>query len=624
MCGILGIISYQKPISEKEIDLLTNTLSRRGPDDRGIFSDGKVSFGHRRLSVIDLVSGHQPMKSKDGKQIIVYNGEIYNYLQIKKQLTVLGINFNTTSDTEVILEAYRALGFEKMLSFLEGMFAFALYDIEKNLVYLVRDRFGEKPLYYYKNNTKFYFASELKALELIISNRSINLTALNLFFALTYIPAPYTIYNDVYKLQQGHYLKIGLNGNTELKNYYNLAEIINSNELITDYEEAKSELKELLFDSVKARLISDVPLGAFLSGGIDSSIISSIMAQHANKPIKTFTIGFKEKQYDESERAALVAKHIGSEHTIKFIDHNDILKTIDEVIDYFDEPFGDSSALPTYFVSKMTKEYVTVALTGDCGDELFGGYEKYLAAYYVNRFKRLPSPLQGLIKSTISLIPHTPFTNSFLRKTKKVINNAGLTHFDLHFNLMSLGFGEEERKSLLNSDYFETVKSFVLNYYDSIYRNEPMDKGFYTDINVVLEGDMLTKVDRMSMINSLETRVPFLDSKIVEFSQRLPLEFKISGTQQKKILKDTFGYLLPEETLKFSKRGFGIPINLWFRNELRPELEKVLNPSLIEKQDIFDYNAIKKIFDEHMSGKENHTSKLWCLYVFQKWYAKHF
>lgn len=624
MCGITGILSFNNTITEKEITSLSNSLYHRGPDDKGIFSNGKVALGHQRLSVIDLVTGQQPMLSDDKRVVIVYNGEIYNYKEIKSELESEGILFKTTSDTEVIIKAYQHYGLTGMLSKLEGMFAFAIYDKDKEKIYLVRDRFGEKPLFYYKNKDAFYFASELKAIKKFIKSPEIDIQALNLFFSLTYIPAPYTIYKDVKKIQQSHYLEIDLSGSYQLKNYYELAENINSFDYIQDYEKAKTKLRELLFHSVKERMISDVPLGAFLSGGIDSSIIAAVMSRLSEKPIKTFTIGFKEKQFDESKRAEIISKHIGSDHTVHFLTVNDLLDVVDEVIEHFDEPFGDSSALPTYFVSKITRQYVKVALTGDGADELFGGYEKYLAPYYAEKFNSLPELLKNIIKNGTQVIPNTPITSHLLRKSKKVINNAALNHFDIHFNLMSLGFNEDERKSLIKQNYYRPVKPEIKKYYNRIDRTNEMDKGFYTDIMLVLEGDMLTKVDRMSMQHSLETRVPFLDSRIVEFSQKLPPEFKILNRNKKRILKDTFKDLLPDETLKFSKRGFGVPINFWFKNELRNELESVLNEKEIEKQGLFNFDEIKRLLDEHLNSQANHTTKLWCLFVFQKWYKGSF
>lgn len=623
MCGIAGIVS-SKIVEEQDIKLLVDKLIRRGPDDHGYFLHNNIGLGHRRLSIIDLSTGHQPMLSDDQAIAIVFNGEIYNFKEIKGDLTERGITFKTSSDTEIIIKGYEAFGLKGILCRMEGMFAFALYDKNIQTLFLVRDRFGEKPLYYYQNSTGFYFGSELKALLPLLPTRTIDKTALNLFISLTYIPAPYTIYSEIKKLEAGCMIEIQNTGESKMLPYYSLREVAHSERPYATYESAKSELRNLLEHSVEERMMADVPLGAFLSGGIDSSIISAIMARKSDKPINTFSIGFKEKTYDESDRADMVARHIGSLHTLHVVDHNDLLEVADSVVDYFDEPFGDSSALPSWMVAKKAREKVKVVLTGDCADELFGGYEKYLAPYYVKRYRALPGFLKIVVDKVVSAIPHTSFTNHLLRKAKKIVRNAHGSSFDLHYDLMLMGFNDAERRSLLQSEYTTEVKPLIQRYFDEVDSNSVMDKGFYTDIKIVLEGDMLTKVDRMCMMNSLEARVPYLDSRIVRASLRMPWKFKINGRNKKRILKEAFADLLPKEVFANSKKGFGVPLALWFRNELKDELEKVLSKGNIEAQDIFNYSQVFRLLSEHMSGKENHASKLWCLYVFQKWYNKNF
>lgn len=620
MCGIYGFISSQ--YTQTQLEAATNALEERGPDASGYYFDPPLGLGHRRLSIIDLSSGGQPMFSEDKNTVIVFNGEIYNFLSIKKELVNLGFTFSTTSDTEVINKAYQAWGLQGCLDKLEGMFAFALWDNQFQKLFVVRDRFGEKPLYYTSNKEGFFFASELKALKEHYSKGRLSKTALNLFFSLTYVPAPHTIYQDIYKLEQGHYLEVDKNGNFEQKKFYNIKRIVqeNQSEQILDYQEAKKELRQLLFASVELRMISDVPLGSFLSGGIDSSIIAAIMAKLSNQPIKTFSIGFKEKAYDESERAALVAKHIGSEHTLHVLGHEDLLSVVDETLAYFDEPFGDSSAIPSMMVAKKAREKVTVVLTGDCADELFGGYEKYLGKHYADQYNRYPKVLRSLFETVIKLVPHTNLTNHTLRKVKKVIQVAEQTPENRYVALTSLGYQPSEKNILLNKAYQEDVSDEILRYFNQLGITDELTQTFYSDLNLVLEGDMLAKVDRACMINSLEARVPFLDSKILDFSFKLPHHFKIQGNNKKRIFKDTFADLLPEETMSFSKKGFGLPIRLWFQNELKKELMELLNSELIENQGIFSTAYINKLLQEHMNNQENHSSKLWQLYVFQKWY----
>lgn len=622
MCGIAGIINKENEVSFAELNSMTNLLHQRGPDASGFFIENNIGFGHRRLSVIDLVTGDQPMFNENKSIVIVYNGEIYNFKDIREELIKAGCFFRTQSDTEVIIKGYEFYGIEKLLKKLEGMFAFALYDKKLNSVFIARDKFGEKPLYYSHQKDKFIFASELKALEKSISKK-ISKEGLNFYLSLSYIPSPFTIYENVYKLNPSHYIMITNDFEIELHKYYDLVENINQKKN-EDYKYNKNELKKLLFDSVEKRMISDVPLGCFLSGGIDSSIIASIMSKISDKPINTFSIGFKEKEYDESYRAKIVAEKINSNHTVHYLSYNDIISLVDEILNYFDEPFADSSALPTFYVAKLAREKVTVVLTGDCADEIFVGYEKYLANYYSKYFNVLPNVLKKFFIYLIELIPHNHITNNLLRKIKKVINNFSLDSFDLHFNLMCMGFTNEERNELLINKLQFNIKNLLAEKFNSMKEGNDFEKGLYVDLTTVLEGDMLVKVDRMCMKNSLEARVPFLDSKIVELAYNMPLEFKLKGKNKKFILKDTFKDLLPKQTLKFSKKGFTVPLDHWFKNELKNELEELLKKDFIVTQNIFNYDFINKIYNEHFEGKENHMFKLWNLYVFQKWYKSKF
>jgi asparagine synthase (glutamine-hydrolysing) len=624
MCGIFGFVSQFT--SKNQLVSATDKLTKRGPDNAGYFFNSPIGLGHRRLSIIDLNSGNQPIHSDDGARVLIFNGEIYNFKKIKSELENLGVCFKTNSDTEVILEAYIIWGLEICLNKLEGMFAFALWDENLKKLYVVRDRFGEKPLYYTSNSKGFFFASELKALSEFYDKSVISKNGLNLFFSLTYIPAPYTIYENVFKLEAGNYLEIDTEINILKKSYYDLLEIvkISKNSQITDYESAKNQLRKKLFESVEERMVSDVPLGSFLSGGIDSSIVSAIMANISSKPIKTFSIGFKEKDYDESDRAELVANHIGSEHTLHILGHEDLLKVVDETLSYFDEPFGDSSAIPSMMVAKKAREKVTVVLTGDCADELFGGYEKYLGAYYSKKYISFPIFIRKAFEALIKIIPHTSLTNHTLRKIKKVIQSSNLLPSERYLNLVSLGYNSNDKTRLLSSNWCKPVENTILKFFNQLGEFDELTRTFFSDVKLILEGDMLAKVDRACMINSLEARVPFLDSSMLALSYQFPHEFKILGTNKKRILKETFSDLLPKETFKFSKRGFGIPIRIWFKNELKNELISVLNKPFIETQGIFNQEYIDKLLVDHLSGKENNSPKLWLLFVFQKWYQKNF
>ncbi len=620
MCGITGIIRFNSNVEEIDIQNMNNQLIQRGPDSSGIYVSKNVGLGHRRLSILDLEFGNQPMQSADGMVILIFNGEIYNFQEIRVKLEKLGCIFKTNSDTEVIIHSYINYGLKETLKMLEGMFAFAIYDRNLEKTIIARDKFGEKPLYYQHNKQSFIFASELKALE-DYGNKEIDINALNLFMSLSYIPAPYTIYNDIRKLMPGSYCEINSSGEIKFATYYDLLERIKTLEPITDFGKASKQLEELLTDAVKHRMVSDVPIGSFLSGGIDSSIISAIMAKLNKDKINTFSIGFVEKDYDESERAQLVSDSIKSNHFLKFLDYNSVVDDIDNIVLYYDEPFGDSSCIPSNYVAKLAREKVTVALTGDCADELFGGYEKYLAPYYISRFNKLPFALKKVFCWFVNHLPHNRLTNGILRRFKKVIENSNLSSFDLHYRMMSLGVSDEERKELLNKEYFKNVKRIIEERYNRYINVSDQEKGYYTDLTTVLEGDMLVKVDRICMKNSLEARVPFLDSKIVEFAYRIPDKFKINGRNKKFILKETFKEYLPQKTLNYKKQGFGVPVDYWLKNQLKQKFLDLVSPELIKEQGIFNYDLIHKWFDEHITGKQNHKGKLWNLYVFQLWYS---
>lgn len=621
MCGIIGTVTHSATSSR--FDQLRDLLRQRGPDDKGTYTDDRVTLGHRRLSILDLDGGQQPMFSQGKEAVIVYNGEIYNFLTLRKELQKAGVTFFSRSDTEVLLQGYLKYGIDGLLEKIEGMFAFALHDIRTDHTFIVRDRYGEKPLFYTKNDEGFFFASELKALDSYYSKEKLSKSAINLFFSLTYIPAPYTIYQDVFKLEPGKYIEIDREGEVKLHDYYDLKSVVHKSrkDLITDYASAQRELKDLLFHSVEKRMIADVPLGSFLSGGIDSSIVSAIMAKKSKAPIKTFSIGFKEKAYDESQRAELVAKHIGSDHTLHVLGHEDLLRVVDETLAYFDEPFGDSSAIPSMMVAKKAREKVKVVLTGDCADELFGGYEKYLGKYYAEKYNRIPSFVRNLFEKGIKFTPHTQLTNQLLRKVKKVINSAGLDAASRYLNLTSLGFSQDEKDRLFQT-YTADSSPLILRYFNELPEEDELTRTFYSDIKLVLEGDMLTKVDRACMMHSLEARIPFLDSRIVGFSFRLPHDFKIQGSNKKKILKDTFEDLLPRKTMTFGKKGFGIPLQKWFRDELKADLLSLLDADFIASQGIFNLEYIQQLLNEHFERKENHASRLWLLFVFQKWYKR--
>ena len=624
MCGIVGFISYsdQLKITGQELVDSVKKLRSRGPDSLGTFMSEQIQLGHCRLSIIDIEGGNQPMYSQDKNIVIVFNGEIYNFQELKNMLIEKNYNFSTHSDTEVLINGYLEWGIDNLLDKIDGPFSFALYDKRYNTTYLVRDRFGEKPLYYHVTDEHICFASELKAIEDKITDKSICLEALNLFLSLSYIPAPYTIYKNVYKLQAAHYLKINETGINKVC-YYSLKDNIRCDNKIT-FKEAKGKLKTLLNKSIKQKMISDVPCGAFLSGGIDSSIIVGLMKEHSESPIDTFTIGFREKSFDESDRAKLVAEHFKTNQFVFYLNYDEIMADINKIIDYFDEPYGDSSAIPSYYIAKFAREKTKVALTGDCGDELFGGYEKYLANYYAKRWRSLPGFIKTLIKYGMKFFPKHDSTLSLLRKINKIIDFSKYEGFDLMYAYMCLGFSDEERLELLRSDMFVDVKHIIEPFYMANDSEDNLNKNMIGDVNIVLEGDMFPKGDRCGMMNSVEERTPFLSRELVEFALSLPSKMKIKGRNKKYILKETYKSLLPSKTIKYRKHGFGAPIDYWFQNELKDELLQLADKSFLQKQSIFNHEQINEIINEHLTNIKNHSGKLWNFYVFQKWYLQHF
>ncbi len=624
MCAIAGVLNFNGNLEHSLVHEMCGQMELRGPDNQGFFFNDKVGLGHCRLSIIDLETGDQPMYSKDGSLVIVFNGEIYNYLNLRDILREKGYEFVTQTDTEVILNGYKAFGINGILERLEGMFAFALYDLRTKDIYIARDKFGEKPLFYIDDKETFKFASELKAFKPDLKKFHIDNIALNYFFTLTYIPSPYTIYREIRKLEAGMYIHVNSRGERKYTRYYHLLDGVKQANPSLSFQEAKLKIKDLLTEAVRGRMVSDVPMGAFLSGGIDSSIVCCLMDKLSDKPINTFSIGFKEKNYDESERARVIAKHIKSNHTEYILDYKDVLDILDDIITYYDEPFGDSSAIPSFYVAKLAREKVKVVLTGDCADEIFGGYEKYLGHYYIEKYKSLPSFCRKGFEWLVNVIPYNSRTSSLLSKLKKVTSNAGLSDFDVYYNLISLGFHDDEREKLLKSAFCQEVRNEIEQKYSTYLEYPVLSREQRVDIHYVLEGDMFSKIDRACMHNSLENRAPFIDSSLVNFVLPLPSLYKIKGKNKKYILKEAFKDLLPGETLQYSKKGFGVPVDSWFKNELKDELAALLDRKLIDRQGLFDFDEVQRLFQDHLSGKANNKGKLWNLFVFQKWYMKQF
>ncbi|MFV9551013.1 asparagine synthase (glutamine-hydrolyzing) [Algibacter sp. PT7-4] len=629
MCGINGYIKFEKESEntlKTNINTMNNLIYHRGPDEDGIFCESNtpysIAMGMRRLSIIDLSSGKQPIYSDDKKIIIVFNGEIYNYRELKSKLQKLGVKFNTTSDTEVILKLYEKFGVESFKE-LDGMYGFSIYDKNINKLFIARDYFGEKPLYYYKNNDKFVWASELKSLVNILDTKpAINKTGINLYFRLTYIPAPYTIYDGIHKLKPNHFIEFNLNKKTFSINPIEEEAKSNTNKLDISFNEAKKVTKELMYESVKSRSVSDVPIGTFLSGGVDSSIVSLCLSQHTSTPIDTFSIGFEKKSYDESDKSRVVAKLINSKHHEFIISEKDLTEDVNKILLNFDEPFSDSSSLPTYLVSNRTKKHVKVALTGDGGDEVFGGYNKYYIGKLNTKYTNLvPKGLHGIVKKVTSPLLKTSSDNRGKRfKMKRLLNSIDYNGSEFYWDILSLGYQKNTLSNYLLPKYINDNLFSVYKKDTNISHPKSLTDFRFIDKATSLEGDMLVKVDRTSMLNSLECRAPFLNKKIWNFTSQLPEEYLMKGWDKKFILKDAFKDQFPKDFLDKGKSGFGAPVGDWLKSSLKIELESYINEKELIDQNIFHVDNIISLVRNHISSKEDNTFKVWTFYCFQKWY----
>jgi len=631
MCGIAGFLSFQSIFTEAHLRKMTNKLAHRGPNAEGYFYDGICGLGHRRLSVIDLSeNANQPMHSSNDRYVIIYNGEVYNFQEIGAQISQSQTNkdfkFRTASDTEVILEAFVLYGTE-FVHLLNGMFAIAIYDKEEKELYLFRDRVGIKPLVYYWDSNTIAFASEIKSLTEIESiPKKINNNSVNDFLHLGFIPAPNTIYKNIFKLNPGCYLKINKDGLTKTT-YWKIQGKLTT-QVVKNKEEALVKLSDLIMSSVQYQLRSDVPYGVFLSGGIDSSLITAQAAFLSNVKINTFSIGFKENKVNESEYAKAVAKHLETNHHEFIISHKDVINIIDTSFKAYDEPNADSSVIPTLLVSKLAKEHVTVALSGEGADEMFFGYGSYKWA------RRLSTPLFNALKKPASGILN--LMSSRLQRIGKMLAT------DESFNLRSHIFSQEqyfftnnEITKLVNAPYStpgfleELVQSEITIISDlageiqnssttNRYLNS-MEQQALFDIKYYLPDDLLTKVDRASMNYALETRVPYLDHRVIEFAINIAPELKYHDNTSKYILKEILYKYLPKELFDRPKQGFSIPLSKWLKNELKYLIEDYLSPELIKKIDIVKYEEVEKIIKSYLSGKDYLFNRLWLLIVLHKW-----
>ncbi|MDP2279884.1 MAG: asparagine synthase (glutamine-hydrolyzing) [Nitrospirota bacterium] len=622
MCGICGKINFSnEPVNEGLLRRMTSCLSHRGPDDEGIYLKDNVGLGHRRLSIIDLsLSAHQPMSNEDRSVWIVYNGEIYNFMELREELIKKGHSFRSRSDTETILHAYEEYGVE-CLKYLRGMFAFAIWDERKQSLFLARDRVGKKPLCYRHSENSFSFASEIKSILQDESfERKPDYTAIHHYLTYQDVPSPWTAFEGIKKLPPAHYLVLK-NGQAEIKKYWKLSYLpkhkMNAGEL-------QNEIIERLREAVRIRLISDVPLGAFLSGGIDSSAVVALMAGMMKEPVKTFSIGFKEEAYNELKYARMVAERFKTDHT-EFIVEPKALDIIDKLVWHYNEPFADSSAIPTYYVSKLAREYVTVILNGDGGDENFAGYGRFAANEFSKEMHRyFPASIARLLLPLVMMLPHGSNPANFFWRLKRFLQEYAKSpemmnaHWLCHF---STGM-----KNDIYTDDFSTLVS-VTDSFDLLFEkyreaeaDNFLDKTLYADVMTYLPDDLLVKVDVASMANSLEARSPFLDHEFMEFAARIPAELKLKGWTTKYILKEALKGILPDEVLFRNKMGFGVPIDHWFRNELKEMAYDVILSERAIARGYFKKEAVKKILDEHTSGKWKWHNHIWNLLMLELWH----
>lgn len=644
MCGITGFLDTSRSKSSEQLTLIARrmatSLRHRGPEDEGVWADPAtgIAFGHRRLSIIDLSPmGHQPMHSACGRYVITYNGEIYNFKALRRELEQLGEKFRGHSDTEIMLAAIARWGVEAALKKFNGMFAFGLWDRAEQTLYLSRDRAGEKPLYYGWAGKTLLFGSELKALQQHPDFRGeIDRDALAIYVRHNYIPAPHSIYKGIYKLTPGTVLAIRGFGSDASPTAYWSARVAAEEGLANQFggseEEAVNQLDALLNDAIPMRMEADVPLGAFLSGGIDSSLVVAIMQANSGRPVKTFTIGFENAKFNEAEAAKAVAKHIGTEHTELYATPRRAMDVIPRLPALYDEPFADSSQIPTFLVSELARRNVTVSLSGDAGDELFGGYENYLWGRSIDqRVGWMPKGLRSAAAkslSPLSKIDWDGFLGRHQGAMPEILKGRDLARVFEKFTSV-LSSHEREKLYRVMLSYWMDPSSVVLGAKEKITALTDKDRWaqladfvhvmMYLDTVMYLPDDILVKVDRASMGVSLESRVPLLDHRIIEFAWRLPLAMKIKGDKGKSPLRQVLYRYVPQELVERPKQGFGVPIHEWLRGPIRPWADALLDEDRLQGEGYFTPKPIRQKWNEHLSGRRNWQAQLWGILMFQAW-----
>lgn len=621
MCGIAGIVaSGDERIDPGIIRRMCQSIVHRGPDDEGVFVSRGIGLGMRRLSIIDLDGGHQPVSNEDGSIWIVFNGEIYNFPALREDLLQRGHHFSTHTDTEVIVHLYEEMGTD-CVSKLRGMFAFALYDERRQKLFIARDRLGIKPLHYALDGDRLWFASEIKAILAVAPElATINNEALLQYLYFGYIPDPLTAFDKIQKLPPGHLLEFE-KGKVEIRQYWDLPRY--GTQCPRSEEECLEEMEQRLAEAVRIRLISDVPLGALLSGGADSSTVVALMARATSKRVQTFSIGFRDADFNEAQYARMVAQKFDTDHHELIVEPN-VLETVETLTGSLEEPFGDSSMLPTYYVSQMARQHVTVALSGDGGDEIFAGYDRYSIHLRRQIFERVPSWARRFYREKV--YPRLPVD----MRGKKFSYNVSLPWRERYLDSVSFLPAFERDTPLLSREFRAAMQSesnpekVMYQYFDRAPASDAMSQLLYLDTKTYMVADILTKVDRMSMATSLEVRVPILDHEFVEWATALPLEWKIRGGKQKFLLRKLAERLgVPQAVLSRPKQGFALPLVHWLRNELKELVLSVLLDEGTLQRGYFEPSGVRLLLDEHFRGRRDHSGKIWRLLMFELWHRNY-
>lgn len=631
MCGIVGFVNFMRNSSSVELQKMTNVLHHRGPDDSGYSfyeeSAYQIGLGHRRLSVLDLSRhGHQPMSYENLE--IVYNGEVYNFKDIRVELEKYNYSFESESDTEVILKAYHRWGVKAVDRF-NGMFAISIYDKQKQELTLVRDRAGVKPLYYYWQDGLFMFGSELKSFHNNPSfKKEIDANSLALYLQYGYIPAPHSIFKNTFKLQAGHCLTLQIqNSEFNINKYWDVIDFYNKPKLDISEDEAIEKMEKLLKMAFDFRMVADVPVGVFLSGGYDSSVVTALLQHEQSRKLNTFTIGFHEKGFDESPYAKQVAEHLGTNHTEYYCTQQDALEIIPKLADIYDEPFGDSSAIPTVLVSQLARKDVTVSLSADGGDEVFAGYGKYrIASVYYKKFSKIPVPVKkSLIWALGAAKPAAMlFKNKIGNLESKYEKVRGLLSANSPtevLRFLSQPYTSEEVKKLLSVDVVEKKTNFE-NYEGLSNTNDDINQMLAINYQTYLVDDILTKVDRATMSVSLEGREPLLDHRIIEFAAQLPSSLKYKNGDNKWLLKQIAHKYLPKEMMDRPKKGFAVPITGWFKAELKEYFLHYLSDVALNREGLFNAKEVVRQRDRYFNGEKENVQRLWFILMFELWYER--